>query len=301
MTLPTTTKTYEALNWASSFLQQHHYETTIGQILLMHHTGWSRTRLLTEQQTVLSADLVTAFQHDVRLAASGTPVQHITGRETFYSRHYHVNNHVLIPRPETEELVETLLTTLNNHQHLFIKKEEEPLTIVDVGTGSGIIAITMALEHPSSHVSASDISAEALSVAKKNADDLGAKVAFSHGDLLLPFVEKGYKADVIISNPPYIPIGDKEWMRENVKDHEPSGALFAGEDGLEIYRRLVNQIPLVLAHPGIVAFEIGYNQGDAVTELLQQALPLETYIEVINDINGNERIVLAIIPEESNY
>jgi release factor glutamine methyltransferase len=296
MTLPTTTKTYEALNWASSFLQQHNYEKTIGHILLMYHTGWSRTRLLTEQQTLLPDDLFAAFQHDVRLAASGIPVQHITGKETFYGRHYRVNNHVLIPRPETEELVETLLTTLDNHKHLFNKSEEEPLTIVDVGTGSGIIAITMALEVPSSHVSASDISAEALAVAKRNADSLEARVEFLHGDLLLPFIKKGYQADVIISNPPYIPIGDKEWMNENVKDHEPSGALFAGEDGLEIYRRLVHQIPLVLSHPGIIAFEIGYNQGDAVTELLQQVLPLDTYIEVINDINGNERIVLAIVP-----
>ncbi|MCR6108245.1 peptide chain release factor N(5)-glutamine methyltransferase [Salipaludibacillus agaradhaerens] len=296
MSLPTTTKTYEALNWASSFLQQHNYEGTIGHILLMHHTGWSRTRMLTEQQTVLSSDLFAAFQHDVRRAASGIPVQHITGKETFYDRHYHVNNHVLIPRPETEELVETLLTTLDNHKHLFNKNEEEPLTIVDVGTGSGIIAITMALEVPSSHVSASDISAEALAVAKRNADSLEARVEFLHGDLLLPFIEKSYQADVIISNPPYIPIGDKEWMKGNVKDHEPSGALFAGEDGLEIYRRLVHQIPLVLSHPGIIAFEIGYNQGDAVTELLQQVLPLDSYIEVINDINGNERIVLAIVP-----
>ncbi|MCR6098571.1 peptide chain release factor N(5)-glutamine methyltransferase [Salipaludibacillus agaradhaerens] len=296
MSLPTTTKTYEALNWASSFLQQHNYEGTIGHILLMHHTGWSRTRMLTEQQTVLSSDLFAVFQHDVRRAASGIPVQHITGREIFYDRHYHVNNHVLIPRPETEELVRALLATIDNHKHLFGKNEDETLTIVDVGTGSGIIAITMALELPNSHVFASDISAEALVVAKENARDLGAGVTYIHGDLLLPFIEKGFKSDVIISNPPYIPIGDKERMKENVKDHEPLGALFAGEDGLDIYRRLVNQIPRVLSHPGIVALEIGYNQGDAVTELLQQVLPLDTYIEVINDINGNERIVLAIVP-----
>ncbi|PYZ92482.1 protein-(glutamine-N5) methyltransferase, release factor-specific [Salipaludibacillus keqinensis] len=286
-----TFKVYEALKWASSFLEEHHYEKEIGHRLLQHHTGWSRARMLAEMHTPLNEAVSEFFIEDVRRAASGIPVQHITGEETFYGRAFTVNEHVLIPRPETEELIEAVVESVND---IFSGKlETAPLNIIDVGTGSGIIAITLSLELSQSRVLASDISSEGLAVAKQNGINLGAEVAFSEGDLLDPFITAGEKASVIVSNPPYIPEGDRAMMKENVKDHEPEMALFAGVDGLDIYRRLVKQIPYVLNLPGVVAFEIGHDQGEAVRELLLKELPPTSNVRVLNDMNGNQRIVLA--------
>lgn len=302
-----TTKVYEALNWASSFLEANQYEHQIGHRLLQHHTGWSRTRMLTEMQTTFTGDVYDSFVRDVKLAATGVPVQHITGSETFYGREFTVNKHVLIPRPETEELVQAVLNAIGDV--LVGKKNVEPLDsdndvgknqaesidIVDVGTGSGIIAITLALELLNCRVLASDISSEALAVAKRNSTNLEADIRFVEGDLLEPMIAAQQKASVIVSNPPYIPEEDRMIMKANVTEHEPATALFAGVDGLDIYRRLAKQIPLVLLRPGIVAFEIGHNQGNSVREILASELPGSADIQVINDINGNERIVLAKI------
>lgn len=287
--MTTQIKVYEALNWASAYLEAHNYEKEIAYRLLQHRNGWTRTKLLTELQSGLDPSIHKSFTTDVHEAATGKPVQHITGSETFYGRSYTVNQHVLIPRPETEELVETVLHTIHT---FFGKTEVGDLTIVDVGTGSGIIAASLKLELPETRVLASDISVEALAVAKKNAAELGAKIQFFTGDLLEPFITAGEQASVIVSNPPYIPEGDRETMKENVKDYEPTGALFAGEDGLEIYRRLVRQIPAVLTERGIIAFEIGHNQGEDVKALLQAEF-INAHIDIINDINNNQRIVLA--------
>ncbi|WP_280770747.1 N5-glutamine methyltransferase family protein [Salipaludibacillus daqingensis] len=177
------------------------------------------------------------------------------------------------------------------------ENKEEPLQIVDVGTGSGIIAITLALELTNSRVFASDISSEALAVAKQNATNLAADVSFFDGDLLEPFLETGKKASIIVSNPPYIPEVDRASMKENVTEHEPETALFAGEDGLVIYRRLAKQIPKMLLRPGIIAFEIGHDQGEAVRDILAAELPKTASLQIINDINNNQRIVLAKLKE----
>ncbi|MDQ0257177.1 release factor glutamine methyltransferase [Evansella vedderi] len=278
-------KVYEALQWASSFLQSHDYEERIGEILLLHHTGWSRSRLFSEYQSVLDAEVWSAFQRDVTKAASGTPVQYITGVEEFYGRIFAVGPDVLIPRPETEELIETVLE---------LASSLDAIQLVDVGTGSGIIAITLNLELPKSEVHAVDISASALQVARNNAAQLGASVTFHKGDLLEPILSSGKKFNVVVSNPPYIPEGDRSIMKGNVLDHEPELALFAGEDGLDIYRELVAQIPKVLEVPGVVAFEIGHGQGAAVKSLLQGTFPTAR-VEVRNDINGKERIVYAVV------
>ncbi|WP_416147780.1 peptide chain release factor N(5)-glutamine methyltransferase [Salipaludibacillus sp. HK11] len=289
-----TTKVYEALNWASSFLEANQYERQIGDRLLQHHTGWTRTQLLTELQTELTSTVHSQFVRDVELAATGIPVQHITGNETFYGREYAVNQHVLIPRPETEELIEAVLAAIDDlFADLAGKNQAEPLQIIDVGTGSGIIAITLALELAHSRVLASDISTEALAVAKRNATNLAVNITFCEGDLLTPFLESNEKASIIVSNPPYIPEGDRKEMKSNVTDHEPENALFAGGDGLDIYRRLVKQIPNILLTPGIVAFEIGHDQGESVRQLLATELPTNADIQIINDINNNQRIVLA--------
>ncbi|MDG5787332.1 peptide chain release factor N(5)-glutamine methyltransferase [Evansella sp. AB-P1] len=290
-------KIYEALKWASSFLHKHHYEKNIGEILLMHHTDWSRSRLLAELQTTLPEEIWHTFKKSVEKAASGVPVQYITGAEFFYGREFVVNPNVLIPRPETEELIEAVLQKLPlvlEKNGGGSSKSVTPISIVDVGTGSGIIAITLKLESTDSQVQAVDISSAALEVAKENAAKLGAAVTFHEGSLLEPLFNRGDKVNVVVSNPPYIPEGDRHLMRENVLDHEPQLALFAGEDGLTIYRELVKQIPKAFTLPGLIAFEIGHGQGQSVSQLIREVYP-KADVDVKNDINGKERMVIAFV------
>lgn len=285
-------KVYEALKWASSFLQDHNYEAQIAERLMLHHTNWTRTQLFADYRTPLEKKVWDAFQADVKRAAKGMPVQHITGEESFYGRSFLVNKSVLIPRPETEELIQVLLQELPKLE----KNIAGPLSIVDVGTGSGIIAITLKLEMDGAQVFAIDISAPALEVAKENASRLKADIDFSQGDLLQPIIAAGKKVNVIVSNPPYIPERDRAIMRENVLDHEPESALFAGVDGLDIYKRLVKQIPQLITKPGMIAFEIGHDQGEAVSALIHDQFPGENInVQVIKDINHKERIVMVTI------
>ncbi|SDO54214.1 peptide chain release factor N(5)-glutamine methyltransferase [Alkalicoccus daliensis] len=272
---------HEALAWASSFLEKAEYEKEIGYILLGYHTGWNRSRLLAELRTMLTPEVLEMFQKDVAAAAGGVPVQHITGREIFYGRSFAVNSSVLIPRPETEELIEAVLE----------KVPAGKIRIADIGTGSGIIAATLALEIAEAEVTATDISPEALVTAEKNAAALGARVTFHEGDALAPLLGKP-PFHVIVSNPPYIPEAEKADMNINVTEHEPENALFAGEDGLTIYKRITAQLPEVIHSPGLIAFEIGHGQGKAVQELIKNNFP-QAVTELRLDINRKERIVIA--------
>lgn len=288
-------KVHEALKRASSSLLKHGWEEAIARRLLQHHTGWSRAQMFAEMQTVLSAEVLERFEADVELACTGMPVQYITGTEIFWDREYRVCKDVLIPRQETEELVDAVFREM--------KKMDGPHHLVDIGTGSGIIAVTLYLlwqdEAASSvdrkplTVTATDVSASALAVAKENAARLGADgIAFQQGDALTPLLEAKETADVIVSNPPYIPEADRAAMKTNVTGHEPAEALFADEDGLSIYRRMIRQLPGVLARPGLAAFEIGWNQGEQVRDLLLHEFP-QAKVTVQLDMNGNERIVLC--------
>jgi len=282
-------KIYEALNWASSFLKAKQRDENAGELLMRHVTGMSRATLFAEMREELSPELLIAFEQAVRQHEQGIPVQYIIGTEEFYGRHFKVNSAVLIPRPETEELVYGALERL---EKMFGKQVE--LELADIGTGSGAIAITMALENPKLQVTATDVSADALAVAKQNAADLGADIEFKQGDLLEPLIVTGKKYDAILSNPPYIPVSDQSWMSEVVTEHEPHLALFAGDDGLDLYRRFMDELPLVLKEKALVGFEIGAGQGEAVSTLLQQVFP-EARVEVVNDINGKDRMVFAEI------
>jgi len=282
-------KVYEALNWASSFLEEHGRDQNAGELLLRHYTNQSRAMLLASLQDVLTPGVFEEFSKAVRLHAEGKPIQYIMGYEEFYGRTFSVNEEVLIPRPETEELVYGMLNRISS----FFEGTKE-LDLVDVGTGSGAIAITLKLEKTTLNVVASDIANESLEVAKKNAEKLQADVDFVHGDLLKPFIESGRKFDIVISNPPYIPVGDMESMSVVVKDHEPHRALFAGEDGLNIYRQFMIELPQVVKEKAIIAFEVGFGQSLAVSKLLQQTFP-QANVEVVYDINGKDRMVFAEI------
>jgi release factor glutamine methyltransferase len=275
-------KVFEALQWASSFLKEAGREEHAGELLLRHVTGMSRAQLFANVRDDLPQGQWEQFDKAVREHSQGTPVQYITGTEEFYGRSFMVNEEVLIPRPETEELVYETLKRI----------EKRPLKVVDIGTGSGAIAISLKLEQPTLTVFASDIAAESLEVAKENARRHGAEVEFVHGDLLQPF--RGGNFDVVISNPPYIPVSDIETMSVVVTEHEPHRALFAGEDGLDFYRRFMEELPEVLAPVALVGFEIGAGQGEAVADLFRKAFK-NVKVEVVNDINGKDRMVFAEI------
>ncbi|ADI00654.1 peptide chain release factor N(5)-glutamine methyltransferase [Salisediminibacterium selenitireducens] len=294
---------HEALRWASSFVEANGYEVEIARILMMHHTGWSRSRLFAEMRTPLERSLDEAFSADIQKAAAGIPVQHLTGEEVFYGRRFRVNRDVLIPRPETEELVEAVKERLSTGLSTsWDADSQEELGIVDIGTGSGILAITLALEIPgwlkgnqATRVIATDISRAALEMARINAEAHEAPVTFLAGSYLDPIIESGIRPRLIVSNPPYIPESDQAMMKDNVKNHEPHTALFAEENGLAAYRTMIEDLHRVLHPEGTwLFFEIGWNQGDAVRTMITDRFP-ESSPEVIRDINGNERIVAVWI------
>lgn len=205
----------------------------------------------------------------------GKPTQYITKSQEFYGRDFAVSRDVLIPRPETELLVESVL------------KRRPSGRIVDVGTGSGIIAITLALELKRDVV-ATDLSFEACEVARQNALRLGAPVQFLETDLLKPFANGSI--EVIVCNPPYVPFADRATLQREVRDWEPSLALYGGPNGLAIYRRLIPEARRVLNRGcGLLALEIGFGQAEAVSAMLAGW----TNLEILPDLAGIPRVVFC--------
>ena len=273
----------EALNWASLFLKQHNREEKVGEILLIHVLGLSRLEFLMQLQDTMRPDQYKTFKQMVAShATTGVPLQHLTGEEQFYGRTFSVTKDTLIPRQETEELIYYLLEDLNKRTHL--------TDVVDVGTGTGVLGITLKLERPHLNVSAVDISDAALSVAKTNAEALGAEVTMESSDFLSTLIETGRQVDVIVSNPPYIPYSDLDSLSDTVKNFDPHLALFSEEDGLYSYRTIITQAKQVLRPHGLLAFEIGYNQKEAVTALIKRAFP-DAAVETKQDMFGRDRRV----------
>ncbi len=210
------------------------------------------------------------------------PVQHIIGYQYFYGRQFHVNKHVLIPRKETEELVEKTLYYMN---HFY---QDKVINVVDIGVGSGAIATTIKLERTNAHVYASDLSEKAIEVAKENAKALKTDIVFKQGDLLYPWIMDDIKMDVIVSNPPYIKTNHE---LDEVTLHDPKMALFGGEDGLDYYRQLFIQLPLVLKPDGFCALEIGYDLKESLEIEIEKYLPTYHY-RVYQDLSGQDRMVV---------
>ncbi|OCS83324.1 peptide chain release factor N(5)-glutamine methyltransferase [Caryophanon tenue] len=281
------TKTHlEVLHWASSFLIEHDREETAARLLLQHVTGKSYSALMMAMHDAMDAEQIELYNNMVEQHAQGRPVQYITGVEEFYGRTFMVDESVLIPRPETEELIVGALTRIRK---LF---GDAPIRLADIGTGSGAIAITMKLEAPQLDVVATDLSESALATATKNAAALQADIAFRLGDLTEPIATE--KWDVILSNPPYIAHEDLAEMSEVVTAHEPHSALFADEDGLILYRKLAEQVGAMINRPAFIGVEIGYTQGAAVAGFFREHFP-QAVIEIVNDINGKERMVFCEI------
>jgi release factor glutamine methyltransferase len=244
-------------------------------LLVMFALGVGRTELFVRPERVLTDAEVARVSASIERRVGLEPVQYITGEQEFYGLPFRVTRATLIPRPETELLVETVIVRMPGARR-----------IVDVGTGSGAIAVALAHALPGASVMAVDISGAALEVARGNAVLNGVAVEFRLGDLLAG-VEQG--VDVVVSNPPYIPSGDRDGMHPQVTEFEPAGALFAGVDGLEVYRRLIPDAWGVLRIGGMLAMEIGFGQEEGVRGLMSGW----GGVEFLEDLRGVRRVVVG--------
>ncbi|MBT2732496.1 peptide chain release factor N(5)-glutamine methyltransferase [Carnobacterium sp. ISL-102] len=269
----------EVLKWASSFLETCKRESTAAEILLKERLNWTKTDIMMHLNEEMPSDVKHQLLQDVSNHGSGMPVQQILGYGWFYERKFKVTKDTLIPRPETEEIVDNFLKGTS---------PDQKLTVLDIGTGSGIIGITIKKERPLFEVTATDLSSRALGVAQENAAILQAEVRFLAGDLTQPV--KGKTFDVIISNPPYISDDEISYMDESVLHYEPHLALFADNGGLAIYQRLAEETPAILNPGGEIFLEIGFKQGKKVQEIFQQAFP-KAEVTIEKDMSGNDRLI----------
>ena len=236
-------------------------------------------------------ELLEAFEKGIERILKGEPMNQVLGYSWFFGYKLKVNGDVLIPRYETEELVGNILAKIDTYYN-----DLKTITLADIGTGSGAIAIALKKEEPRLKVYASDISSKALKVAKENASDNETEITFLKGDMLKPLIEKNIKLDILISNPPYIPKDQK--IEASVKDFEPHVALFGGEDGLYFYKEIFKDAHKVLKENALLGFEIGYDQKEALLELAKEYFK-DAKIEVLKDINSKDRMMF--IKEGGNY
>ncbi len=250
------------------------------EYLLLWALGLPRTELFARPERVLAEEELARVEAAIARRLMLEPVQYITGVQEFHGLEFRVTSATLIPRPETELLVDALL------ERIPVGKE---VRIVDIGTGSGAIAVALAVKLPLAHVVALDLSEAALEVARQNAlaHSVSERVELLRSDLLNGVGEALF--DVIVSNPPYIPGGDRVTLHPQVRDFEPRTALFAGNDGLDVYQRLVPQAWARLRPGGLLAMEMGFGQAEALRAMLQGW----DGVEVLVDLQGIERVVVA--------
>lgn len=272
-------KTYvEVLSGASSFLEDHGKEGYAIEYLFLARKNWDKTQwLLHMRETILPAD-ERIIQKDLESLMANIPPQYLLGYEYFFEHRFKVTKDTLIPRPETEELV-ALCLSMN---------EGKTKKIVDIGTGTGAIAISLKLARPDWDVIALDISKEALCVAEENAENLQASIKFTQSDVLSAISEK---QDIIISNPPYISQSEWDLMDESVRTYEPKLALFAENDGLAIYQKIASESRELLQPTGMIFLEIGFQQGRAVQQIFQETFP-EKDVRIHQDMSGHDRMVV---------
>ncbi|MFP5236124.1 MAG: peptide chain release factor N(5)-glutamine methyltransferase [Acidobacteriota bacterium] len=251
--------------------------------LLLHLIGKNRAWLIAHGEDEFGGCDAIRYAAMVERRFAGEPIQYITGECEFFGLPFHVTPAVLIPRPETEHLVEQAIL-LSSHF-------ADGARIADVGTGSGAIAVALAHALPGAKITAIDLSREALSIARENADRnaVADRIRFIQGDLLEPVT--GEQFDLIVSNPPYVASSDHDLLAAEVRDHEPHLALFAGEDGLALYRRLIPLAASSLVVGGYLALEIGYGQAENVRALLAGAS--FSSIEFRPDLQGIPRVASA--------
>ncbi|MEO6803898.1 MAG: peptide chain release factor N(5)-glutamine methyltransferase [Granulicella sp.] len=248
------------------------------EMLLLHELGISRAGLLAHPERVLVDAELARYEANLARRLACEPIQYIVGEQEFYGLRLRVTRDVLIPRPETEHLVEAVLARLRG-----------AVRVLDVGTGSGAIALALAANLPEASVTAVDLSPAALAVAAGNAQTLGlvGRVRFLESDLL--GAVRGEVFDAVVSNPPYVPEGDRTGLAAQVREFEPELALFGGASGMNVYERLIPQAALALKVGGLLAMEIGYGQREAIAALLSGWAG----VSFVDDLQGIARVVLA--------
>lgn len=278
---------HQVLKKAQQEMERKGYGEQSALVYMVELTNKDAHNLYMEMDQEMAETEVATYEAGMQRLLAGEPLGHVLGFEWFYGYRFTVNEDVFIPRPETEELVANILA---GYDEYFINKEN--VIAVDVGTGSGAIAIALKKEESNIHMLASDISEKALHVAKQNAIDNQVTMSFLLGDMLQPFVDRDIKVDILISNPPYIP--QEETMEESVVKYEPHVALFGGDDGLKYYRRIFEQAPNILQDQAMLAFEMGYNQKKEMKLLVEEFFPTAR-CEIIKDMSGKDRMVFIYI------
>ena len=284
--------TYHAiLKNAQKRMEDAGYGEQAALLYMLELTNKEAHNLYMEFEEEMDKEIETAYEAGINRLLQGEPLGHVLGFEWFYGYRFHVGPDVLIPRPETEELVANVLAAYDEYFSTV-----ENVTAVDIGTGSGAIAISLKKEEENIHMMATDISEDAVTVAKQNADENEAVVNFMVGDMLEPLIDRNLKVDILISNPPYIP--QEEQMEHSVVDYEPHVALFGGEDGLKFYRIIFENASIVLKERAMMAFEMGYNQKEALTAEARKYFP-DAKIEVLKDMSGKNRMLFIYINLDS--
>ena len=273
----------ELIKLAESRLDDASKDVNVAKVLFYHLADKQPHELYLMYDEEVSSELEAKFLAGMEEYYQGKPIQYIKGVENFFGRDFKVNEDVLIPRYETEELVENILYRIDDYF-----AEYQSITLCDVGTGSGAIATSLALEEPRLKVFATDISLKAVTVAKDNAKNLGANIEFMVGDMLEPILENEIKVDIFVSNPPYIP--QEQEIEAMVKDNEPHVALFGGNDGLYFYRKIFQGVEPLLQERALLAFEMGFDQRELMEAALQEYFPNDPH-EIIKDINGKDRML----------
>ncbi len=258
------------------------------EVLLCHTLGKDRAWLLAHMPESMGKGSGTDFEKAVGRRARREPLQYITGMQEFWGLEFRVTPDVLIPRPETELIVEAALTVF--------KKGSRPTLIIDLCTGSGCIAVSLAKETAGSHVFATDKSAKALAVARQNASANGVadRIRFYEGDLFDPLEKLGIEGqvDLVVSNPPYVPSADSASLQPEVRDYEPSLALFSGPDGTELHWRIMSAAPRFLKKSGTLIMEMGLGQSAKLAQMVEKHGSYRS-VDVLKDLAGIERVLVA--------
>jgi release factor glutamine methyltransferase len=279
----------KVVRWASDDFRARGIENPRleAELLLAYALGLDRMRVIVEGERPLAAEELTRYRDMIQRRRKGEPVAYIRGQKEFYGRVFRLDRRVLVPRPDTEILVEVALA----------RTRERSLSarVLDLCTGSGCVAITLAAERPTIKVDAVDVSPDAIAVARENAVRLGTvfPIRWLVGDLFAP-LEAAARYDLITANPPYIPEAEIATLAPDIRLFEPRAALSGGEDGLEVIRRIVAGAPARLLPSGVLALEVGSEQADAVARLFVEA-GLQK-VERAKDYGGHERVVSGVGP-----
>ena len=261
-------------------------------VLLCHVLKCDKTFLYTHKEYCIKENELKEILISFKKRAQGMPVQYLTGKIEFMSLDFEVNEHVLIPRQETETLVETVIRQCKLNKVLCYPKstkgETPPIRVLDIGTGSGCIAVSLAHYIKNTHITAVDISKKAIEVARKNAkkNNVYDKIKFVLSDVYKNL--EGSKFDIIVSNPPYVESGEIETLEKQVKNFEPEIALNGGKDGLDFYRKIVSGASLHLRPKGVLFLEVGFKQADKVKKIIKEKF---AQVTVVKDLAGIERVL----------